>query len=48
MTKVYNYKEFPDKASDRYDNCNSTSFKSFVKDYVFLRECNNCGMKKSL
>ncbi|MFS1518672.1 hypothetical protein V1503_19740 [Bacillus sp. SCS-151] len=34
--KIYDYKEFPDKASGRCDNCDSTSFKSSVKDNVFI------------
>jgi hypothetical protein len=48
LTKVYNYKEFPDKISGRCDNCGNTSFKSSVKDFIFIRECRNCGMKKSI
>ncbi|MGM7685259.1 hypothetical protein ACSVDA_24445 [Cytobacillus sp. Hm23] len=48
LNKVYDYKEFPDKSSGRCDNCDSTSFTSSAKDYVFIRECNNCGMKKSI
>ncbi len=48
LNKVYNYKEFPDKVSGRCDNCGNTIFKSSVKDFVFLRECRQCGMKKSI
>ena len=48
LTKIYNYKEFPDKVSGRCDNCGNTLFKSSVKDFVFLRECRQCGMKKSI
>ena len=48
LTKVYNYKDFPDKVSGRCDNCGNTIFKSSVKDFVFLRECRQCGMKKSI
>lgn len=48
LTKIYDYKEFPDKISGRCDNCGNTLFKSSVKDFVFIRECRNCGMKKSI
>ena len=48
LTKIYNYKVFPDKVSGRCDNCGNTIFKSSVKDFVFLRECRQCGMKKSI
>lgn len=34
--------------SGRCDNCGSAQFKSSVKDYVFLRECRQCGMKKTI
>ena len=40
--------DFPDKVSGRCDNCGNTIFKSSVKDFVFLRECRQCGMKKSI
>ncbi|WP_461672487.1 hypothetical protein [Priestia megaterium] len=46
--KVYDYTEFPDKVSGRCDNCNSSYFKSSVKGGVFLRECRECSMKKSI
>ena len=26
LTKIYNYKEFPDKVSGRCDNCGNTPF----------------------
>ena len=48
LDKVYDYAEFPDKVSGRCDNCNSSYFKSSVKGGVFLRECRDCGMKKSI
>lgn len=48
LEKIYNYHEFPDKVSGRCDNCGKAHFKSSVKDYVFLRECSNCGLKKSI
>ncbi|WP_242321748.1 hypothetical protein [Bacillus cereus group sp. BfR-BA-01354] len=32
--------------SGRCDNCGNTAFKSSVKDFIFLRECRQCGMKK--
>ncbi|WP_377520196.1 hypothetical protein [Priestia megaterium] len=46
--KVYDYAAFPDKISGRCDNCSSAYFKSSVKSGVFLRECRDCGMKKSI
>lgn len=48
ITIVYNYNEYPDKAFGRCDNCDNARFTSSVKDYVYLRECNKCGMKKSI
>ncbi|MFQ6389114.1 hypothetical protein [Priestia aryabhattai] len=48
LEKVYGYVEFPDKVNGRCDNCNSAYFKSSVKGGVFLRECRECGMKKSI
>lgn len=32
--------------SGRCDNCGNTAFKSSVKNFIFLRECRQCGMKK--
>ncbi|MFE4117804.1 hypothetical protein [Priestia sp. YIM B13448] len=48
LDKVYEYDEFPDKVSRRCDHCNSAYFKSSVKGGIFLRECRECGMKKSI
>ncbi|WP_456535510.1 hypothetical protein [Bacillus mycoides] len=48
LSKIYTYKEFLDKISGRCDNCDNTSFKSSVKDFIFLRECRQYGMKKIL
>ncbi|MBU8590089.1 hypothetical protein Q8G31_24980 [Priestia megaterium] len=48
LDKVYDYAEYPDKVSGRCDNCNSAYFKSSVKAGVFLRECRDCRMKKSI
>lgn len=45
---VYNYKEYPDKEHGICDNCGNARFKSSIKDYVYLRECRKCGMKKSI
>lgn len=45
---LYEYKDFPDVIAGRCDNCGNAKFKSSIKDYVFLRECVNCGMKKSI
>ena len=46
LTKIYDYKDFPDKQSGRCDNCDNSHFKSRVNDGKFLRECRHCGMKK--
>jgi hypothetical protein len=48
LDNVYGYAGFPDKVSGRCDNCNSPYFKSSVKGGVFLCECRDCGMKKSI
>jgi hypothetical protein len=45
---VYNYQDYPDVNSGRCDNCDNAQFKSSVKNYVFIRECRKCGMKKSI
>lgn len=45
---VYDYKDHPDIKSGRCDNCDKAQFKSSVKDYIYIRECRNCGMKKSI
>ncbi|HHT7042054.1 hypothetical protein TU57_08580 [Bacillus cereus] len=46
LSKIYKYTEHPDKISGRCDNCDSTAFKSSIKNFIFLRECRQCGMKK--
>ncbi|MFP7737276.1 hypothetical protein ACLHDF_29030 [Priestia aryabhattai] len=43
-----NYAEYPDKVSGLCDNCNLAYFKTPIKNGVFLRECRECGMKKSI
>jgi len=48
LTKIYDYKEFPDKKAGRCDNCDNAQFISSVKNFVFIRECRKCGMKKSI
>lgn len=48
LSKIYKYTEHPDKISGRCDNCGNTAFKSSVKDFIYLRECRQCGMKKSI
>ncbi|MES5849399.1 MULTISPECIES: hypothetical protein [Bacillales] len=48
LSKIYTYTELPDKISGRCDNCGNTAFKSSVKDFIYLRECRKCGMKKSI
>ncbi|MFD0049723.1 hypothetical protein ACFVHQ_10385 [Actinomycetes bacterium NPDC127524] len=45
---IYDYSDYPDAISGRCDNCNNATFKSSVKDFVFIRECRTCGMKKSI
>ncbi|MGN5652151.1 hypothetical protein [Bacillus sp. Brlt_9] len=46
LSKIYKYKEHPDKISGRCDNCSNTAFKSSVKNFISLRVCRQCGMKK--
>ncbi|QSF98322.1 hypothetical protein DI291_0240 [Bacillus paralicheniformis] len=48
MTIVYDYKEYSDVHYGGCDNCDYTMFKFRVKDGVFLRECRQFGMKKSI
>jgi hypothetical protein len=48
LEKIYDYNEMPDKVSGRCDNCGNALFKSSVNNYVFLRECRQCGMKKRI
>ncbi|MGG4381699.1 hypothetical protein [Priestia megaterium] len=47
MFNYYHY-SIVNKVSDRCDHCNSAYFKSSVKSGVFLRECRDCSMKKSI
>lgn len=48
VTKIYKYEDFPDSTSGRCDNCDGVKFKSRVGNGEFIRECVNCGMKKSI
>ncbi|MCM3584574.1 hypothetical protein M3182_02305 [Mesobacillus maritimus] len=48
LTKIYDYNEYPDKVSGRCDNCGNVLFNSSVKNFVFIRECRKCGMKKRI
>ncbi|WP_090635892.1 hypothetical protein [Neobacillus massiliamazoniensis] len=48
LTKIYDFKELPDKESGRCDNCGQAHFKSTVGNGKFIRECSHCGMKKSI
>ena len=48
VSKIYTYTEHPDKINGRCDNCGNTAFKSSVKDFIYIRECRKCGMKKSI
>lgn len=48
LSTTYDYRQFPDKISGWCDNCNGASFKSSVGGGQFLRECRNCGMKKTI
>lgn len=45
---IYDYKDYPDKQAGICDNCGNAQFMSSVKNYVFLRECRRCGMKKTI
>ncbi|KLV23072.1 hypothetical protein [Niallia circulans] len=45
---IYDYREYPDVQAGICDNCGNAQFKSSVKNYVFLRECRKCGMKKTI
>ncbi|RFU66451.1 hypothetical protein D0469_17640 [Peribacillus saganii] len=47
-TILYDYNEYPDIKSGRCDNCDNAQFKSSVKNFIYVRECRNCGMKKSI
>lgn len=47
-TIVYDYNEHPDIKAGRCDNCGHSHFKSKVQESVFIRECRDCGMKKSI
>ncbi|WP_264737324.1 hypothetical protein [Cytobacillus firmus] len=48
LEKIYTYNELPDKNAGRCDKCGNSHFKSKVGNGEFLRECSNCGMKKSI
>ncbi len=48
LNKIYTYIELPDNQAGRFDNSGISHFKSKVGNGEFLRECNNCGMKKSI
>lgn len=48
LSIVYDFKSFPDKQSGRCDNCGRAHFNSSVGNGKFIRECSNCGMKKSI
>ncbi|KOP84128.1 hypothetical protein AN957_21945 [Cytobacillus solani] len=45
---IYDMNEYPDKNSGRCDNCDKGHFKSSVSEGKLIRECRNCGMKKSI
>lgn len=47
-TIIYDYNEYPDIKAGRCDNCGRSHFKSRVEDSIFIRECSDCGMKKSI
>ncbi len=47
-TIIYNFKEYPDIRSGRCDNCGNANFKSSTSNHKFIRECQHCGMKKSI
>ncbi|MFF2855581.1 hypothetical protein [Peribacillus sp. NPDC058002] len=45
---VYDYKDHPNIKSGRCDNCGNAQFKISVKGFIYIRECRNCGMNKSI
>ncbi|WP_313803302.1 hypothetical protein [Cytobacillus sp.] len=45
---VYDFNEYPDKNSGRCDNCDKAHFHSSISGGKLIRECSNCGMKKSI
>jgi hypothetical protein len=47
-TIIYDYREHPDVISGRCDNCGSARFSNSIKDHNLVRECKECGMKKSI
>ncbi|PFV45512.1 hypothetical protein [Bacillus thuringiensis] len=40
------YTEHSDKIGGRSDNCSNTAFQNSIKNFIFLRECRQCDMKK--
>lgn len=48
LTKVYDYKDLPDKISGRCDHCGNARFKTKVGNGLYLRKCVNCGLTKNL
>lgn len=48
LTKVYDFKDFPDKQSGRCDKCGGADFKSSAHGGKFIRECRQCGLKKNI
>lgn len=48
LTIIYDYIDCPDKVSGRCDNCEKAHFKSSISKGKLIRECSNCGMKKSI
>lgn len=45
---IYKYADLPDERSGRCNLCDGVKFKSRVANGEFIRECVNCGLKKSI
>nr|WP_231734948.1 hypothetical protein [Bacillus sp. FJAT-29937] len=45
---IYDFIEYPDKNSGRCDKCDKAHFRSSIREGKLIRECSNCGMKKSI
>ncbi|MEH7521993.1 hypothetical protein V7149_01720 [Bacillus sp. JJ1503] len=45
---IYDFNEYPDKNSGRCNNCDKAHFQSSISAGKLIRECSNCGMKKSI
>lgn len=48
VNKIYKYADLPDEKAGRCNVCDGVKFKSRVTKGEFIRECVNCGLKKSI